>query len=105
MFGRHGRHGGRRHHAVDLARCPGAATLDEAVAGDHLEILEVEGDEARDKAIRLGVCQGAGVECVTKLPRGPVIIKAGMQEIAVGRGLASRIRVRRDERRSPDGSL
>ncbi len=39
--------------------------------------------------------EGATVSCVTTLPAGPVVLRSGRQEIAVGRGLARRIRIER----------
>ncbi len=62
--------------------------------GDLLEIISVDDDHARIQALRFGMSQGACVECITRIPAGPIVIKRGRQEIAVGRSLADRIRVR-----------
>jgi ferrous iron transport protein A len=62
--------------------------------GDLLEIVSVDDDHARVQAMRFGMSQGACVECITRIPAGPIVLKSGRQEIAVGRSLASRIRVR-----------
>ena len=70
-------------------------TLDCARKGDMLEIISVDDTNARVQALRFGVVEGANVECVTKIPAGPLVIKSGRQEIAVGRSLAKRISVRR----------
>jgi Fe2+ transport system protein FeoA len=70
-------------------------TLDCAVRGEKLEIISVDDKDARVQALRFGVVEGANVECVTKIPAGPLVIKSGRQEIAVGRALAKRISVRR----------
>jgi Fe2+ transport system protein FeoA len=48
---------------------------------------------ARAQALRFGMGEGASVCCITTLPAGPVVLRSGRQEIAVGRGLARRIRV------------
>jgi ferrous iron transport protein A len=82
-----------------------AHTLDSVRPGEHVEIEHVMDDVTRAQAIRLGLGEGSPVTCVTKLPYGPVILKCGLQEIAVGRGLARRIRIRRDERVSDHGAL
>jgi Fe2+ transport system protein FeoA len=37
--------------------------------------------------------EGASIECVLTLPGGPVVLRVGRQEIAVGRGLARRVLV------------
>jgi Fe2+ transport system protein FeoA len=63
--------------------------------GEQVEVVSVDDDHARVQALRFGVCAGARVSCITKIPAGPVVIRHGRQEIAIGRGLASRICVRR----------
>lgn len=62
--------------------------------GDLLEIVSVDDDQARVQALRFGMSKGSCVECVTRIPAGPIVLKSGRQEIAVGRSLAHRIRVR-----------
>ena len=91
--GRHERQGARRHGGGDET-----VTLDRVRPGEDLEVVEVDDDEARVQALRLGVCEGSDVSCVAKLPCGPVVLRSGLQEIAIGRGLARRIHVRRDHR-------
>jgi len=63
--------------------------------GDLLEIVSVDDDHARVQAMRFGMSQGACVECITRIPAGPIVLKSGRQEIAVGRSLADRIQVRK----------
>jgi ferrous iron transport protein A len=70
-------------------------SLDCIVKGEHIEIVSVDDKKARVQALRFGMAEGAHVECVTKIPAGPLVIKSGRQEIAVGRALAKRINVRR----------
>lgn len=70
-------------------------TLDGVRKGDRIEIVSVDDAHARVQALRFGVAEGACVECVTRVPAGPLVIKSGRQEIAVGRSLAKRINVRR----------
>lgn len=70
-------------------------TLDCVHKGDRFEIVSVDDAHARVQALRFGVAEGACVECVTRVPAGPLVIKSGRQEIAVGRALAKRINVRR----------
>jgi Fe2+ transport system protein FeoA len=70
-------------------------TLDCMSKGEKIEIISVNDTAARVQALRFGMCEGANVECVTKIPAGPLVIKSGRQEIAVGRSLAKRISVRR----------
>ena len=70
-------------------------TLDCMRKGDRMEIVSVDDTHARVQALRFGMAEGACVTCVTKVPAGPLVIKSGRQEIAVGRALAKRISVRR----------
>jgi Fe2+ transport system protein FeoA len=76
---------------IDFDLC----TLDLVRKGDRIEIISVDDAHARVQALRFGVAEGACVECVTRVPAGPLVIKSGRQEIAVGRSLAKRINVRR----------
>jgi Fe2+ transport system protein FeoA len=70
-------------------------TLDCIRKGEKIEIVSVDDKNARVQALRFGMAEGACVECVTRIPAGPLVIKSGRQEIAVGRALAKRISVRR----------
>lgn len=79
---------------TNVALCP-ACTLDCIRKGERIEILSVDDQYARIQALRFGMAEGALVECVTRVPAGPLVIKSGRQEIAVGRELAKRISVRR----------
>jgi len=63
--------------------------------GELLGIVSVDDDHARVQALRFGMAQGSCVECITRIPAGPIVLKSGRQEIAVGRSLAHRIRVRK----------
>lgn len=78
-------------------RCVGeACALADAHRGDRLTILDIPDADARMHAIRFGMQEGAPVSCVTRVPAGPIVLRSGRQEIAVGRGLARRITVRFD---------
>ena len=74
--------------------CP-ICSLDCIRKGEKIEIVSVDDTQARVQALRFGMAEGACVECVTRIPAGPLVIKSGRQEIAVGRSLAKRISVRR----------
>jgi len=79
-----------RHNEISLP-----LTLDALKSGERAEIAEVAGDTIRAQAMRLGIFPGVEVSCLTKIPAGPIVIGHGRQEIAVGRGLARRIAIRR----------
>ena len=75
-----------------------ACTLADARVGDRLVVTHVDNDRARVTALRFGMAEGACVHCVTRIPAGPIVLRAGRQEIAVGRNLAKQIGVRADTR-------
>lgn len=80
-------------HVIDsCAQC----TLADAHAGDRLVVTSVDDEGARITALRFGMAEGACVRCITRIPAGPIVLRAGRQEIAVGRDLARRIGVRAD---------
>lgn len=64
-----------------------------AQKGEALRILEIGDEMSRMKAIRFGLSEGSVARCVTKVPGGPVVLKLGRQEIAIGRALAEQIDV------------
>lgn len=68
--------------------------LDQVNKGQRFQIISIPDKHISTQAIRLGIYEGAKLACVYKLPAGPVVIQNGMQEIAIGRGLAKRIEVK-----------
>jgi ferrous iron transport protein A len=68
-------------------------TLDMVRRGDHVRILKIDDPQIRSQAIRFGIGEGADVRCSEKVPSGPIVLRRGRQEIAVGRGLARTISV------------
>jgi Fe2+ transport system protein FeoA len=69
-------------------------TLDQVKRGDEFVVTRVDDERARVTAIRFGIGEGSSVSCVTKIPAGPIVLKSGRQEIAVGRELAKLICIR-----------
>lgn len=74
----------------DCSRC----TLADARVGERFIVTNVGDDQARITALRFGMAEGACVHCTTRIPAGPIVLRSGRQEIAVGRELAKRIEVR-----------
>ncbi|MCX7951663.1 MAG: ferrous iron transport protein A [Clostridiales bacterium] len=68
-------------------------TLDMAKKGQKIFIKKINDDNIRVQAIRLGIYEGAKVNCSLKIPFGPIILGNRMQEIAVGRSLAKKIQI------------
>jgi Fe2+ transport system protein FeoA len=69
-------------------------TLDSAVKGQLIEVINIPDSSIRAQAIRLGIYEGARLLCSEKLPAGPVILQNRMQEIAIGRNLAKKITIK-----------
>jgi Fe2+ transport system protein FeoA len=76
-------------------------TLAEARKGQHFTVTAVDDERARVTCLRFGMAEGACVQCVARIAGGPIVLKSGRQEIAVGRELAKRIRV---QHREPAGA-
>lgn len=66
-------------------------TLDKAKKGSKVKILNINDKEIKSQAIRIGLYEGAVFLCSERLPGGPVILQNKLQEIAIGRGLATNI--------------
>jgi len=45
----------------------------------------------RSQAIRLGLAEGSSITVWERIPRGPVVIRRGLQEVALGKDLARAI--------------
>lgn len=73
-------------------------TLDQAKRGQQIVIENISDEVIKIQAIRLGIYEGAKVNCSAKIPFGPVILRNRMQEIAVGRNLARSISIKLDEK-------
>lgn len=83
---------GRARRFGRLSEEPG--TLASLRRGEDAVIESIDCPTARAQALRFGMGEGSAVSCVTIIPAGPVVLRSGRQEIAVGRGLARRIRIR-----------
>ena len=69
-------------------------TLDQIRHGQRVVIEDILDRGMRVQALRLGLGTGSVVQCIEVLPAGPVIIKSGHQELALGRRLARLVRVK-----------
>jgi len=68
--------------------------LAEAKHGDVLEVIEVVDPGIKIQCVRLGLQPGSRLECIRTLPDGPVVVRCGTCELAIGRPIACCIRVR-----------
>lgn len=70
-------------------------SLDQARQGDRLLIQAIPDAQVRVQVVRFGLSIGSVVTCQSVMPGGPVILRRGFQEIAIGRDLARTIQVSR----------
>lgn len=68
-------------------------TLDMVKRGEHVRILKIDDPQVRFQAIRFGIGEGSDVRCCERIPAGPIVLRRGRQEIAIGRGIARSISV------------
>ncbi|AZR73527.1 iron transporter [Anoxybacter fermentans] len=80
-------------------------TLAQVERGAKVKIKNIPDDFIRAQAIRFGISEGAEVECIEKIPGGPVIVRKRFQEIAIGRRLAENIIVSYWNREVEDDAL
>ena len=68
-------------------------TLDRASSGDSVTVVTLPSGEVRASLIRLGIQEGARITCILKMPAGPVVVRYGTTDVALGRHIASQIEV------------
>lgn len=66
--------------------------------GQWAKVIQIPDEHLRVQMLRFGIAAGCRVRCHARLPFGPVVLKYGGQEIAVGRQVAETIRVESDAR-------
>mgnify|MGYP000066450695 CR=1 FL=1 len=68
------------------------AKLNQARAGEKF-ILEFIPSSIKAELIRMGLCEGDKIECLAKIPGGPVVLIKDLQEIAIGNNYAKDIQI------------
>lgn len=72
-------------------------TLEQANVGESLRIKAIHNVETATVAMRLGIAEGESITLASKIPGGPVVIRRGAMEIALGRELCRHIEVLRND--------
>jgi ferrous iron transport protein A len=83
-----------------------SSTLAEARPGEIYRITGIAHWGSREQLMRMGLVEGSLVHCITAFGHGPVAVRCGRTNIAIGWGLARQIKVERVESsvgRSPGG--
>lgn len=70
-------------------------TLDQGQVGDRLQVCHISDPETATVAMRLGIATGEVLELISRVPGGPVVVRRGKIEIALGRQLCRFIEVER----------
>lgn len=68
-------------------------SINELRRGQTATIGKIDKEQLRVQLLRFGITAGCQVSCHTKIPFGPVVLKYGTQEIALGRELARQISI------------
>jgi ferrous iron transport protein A len=68
-------------------------TLEQAKVGESLLIKRITNPETATVAMRMGISEGETLYLASKIPGGPVVIRRGAVEIALGRELCRGIEV------------
>ncbi|MHB8764792.1 MAG: FeoA family protein [Deferrisomatales bacterium] len=68
-------------------------SLNDLRRGEWAKVLQIPDDSSRVQLLRFGITPGVRVCCHARVPFGPVVLKYGGQEIAVGRAVAGAIAV------------
>lgn len=72
-------------------------TLEQAKVGETLLVYRITDPETATIAMRLGISEGESFFLASKIPGGPVVIRRGAVEIALGRELCRAIEVSRPD--------
>lgn len=66
--------------------------------GQKARVVNVEGQGLAKKLYEFGILNGASVQLMAKHPmHGPLVVKVGKSEVAVGRRMAGKIQVELDK--------
>jgi Fe2+ transport system protein FeoA len=68
-------------------------TLEQAKVGQTLLVKRITDPETATVAMRLGISEGETFYLASRIPGGPVVIRRGSVEIALGRELCRTIEV------------
>jgi ferrous iron transport protein A len=68
-------------------------TLEQAEVGQALLIKRITNSETATIALRMGIAEGETLYMASKIPGGPVVIRRGAVEVALGRELCKGIEV------------
>ncbi len=65
--------------------------LTEIKRGQSVQVVRICDGGIRIQLLRIGIGEGSRLECLEKIPFGPLMIRHNRQEIAIGREVAKNI--------------
>jgi len=68
-------------------------TLEKACIGENCVIAAIGDPETAMLALRLGVSEGEQVTVISRIPGGPVVLRQGSRELALGRSICQHIQI------------
>ena len=68
-------------------------TLTDINQAEGVRVLQIPEGLLGAQLMRLGISEGSELMCVLKIPTGPIVVRRGDVEIALGRKIASKIQV------------
>lgn len=68
-------------------------TLTEMKQAAGVRVLQIPEGLLGAQLMRLGISEGSELTCALKIPTGPIVVRRGDVEIALGRKIASKIQV------------
>lgn len=70
-------------------------TIAEANMGETVRVMAMPPGIVRTQILRLGIVEGSQITCILNIPAGPVVVRQGNLEVALGRRIASGMEVER----------
>lgn len=67
--------------------------LNQVKSGEKISLEQIP-SEIKADLIRLGLCEGDSLKCISRIPGGPVVLLKDLQEIAIGNNYAKQILVK-----------
>lgn len=77
----------------NLSRPACAMTLAQTCNGCEYRVSTIRNADYREQIMRMGLSEGSRIRCVTNIRKGPVVVRYGRTDLAIGRGMAEGILV------------
>lgn len=68
-------------------------SLNELKQGKEAQVSRIPDAGLRAQLLRFGIAAGSTVRCQNRIPFGPIVLRYGGQELALGRDIARQIEI------------